>query len=60
MPPERPRRQGGPGAGEDVFGLSAAKRKSALGCPRSRLADSKGDPYCKLYSHAASKTKPTG
>ncbi len=52
--------QGGPGSGEDVFGLSAAKRVSALGCPRSRTSDSKGDPNCLLYSHAASTSKPTG
>eukprot|EP00292_Cryptomonas_paramecium_P001391 CAMPEP_0113729228 /NCGR_PEP_ID=MMETSP0038_2-20120614/42415_1 /TAXON_ID=2898 /ORGANISM="Cryptomonas paramecium" /LENGTH=2134 /DNA_ID=CAMNT_0000661011 /DNA_START=259 /DNA_END=6663 /DNA_ORIENTATION=+ /assembly_acc=CAM_ASM_000170 len=52
--------QGSSGTGEDVFGMAAADRSQALGCPRSRLTGANADPYCQFYSHGAATERPTG
>ena len=55
--------------GNDVFGLKAAGRVNAVGCPMQRAAPSNeheermgltGIPDCTFYSHAASDTTTTG
>jgi hypothetical protein len=55
--------------GDDVFGLKAAGRVNAVGCPMQRAAPSNeheermgltGIPDCTFYSHAASVDTPTG
>jgi len=55
--------------GDDVFGLKAAGRTNAIGCPMQRTAPADeheerlgltGIPDCTMYSHAASDTTTTG
>jgi hypothetical protein len=55
--------------GDDVFGLQAAGRVNAVGCPMQRAAPADeheermgltGIPDCTFYAHAAAADKPTG
>jgi hypothetical protein len=56
-------------SGDDVFGLRAAGRINAVGCPMQRAAPANeheermgltGIPDCTMYSHAKAADKPTG